>query len=103
MWHIESVEHTGCVLEDLCVFGLMGAGEAHLQVNDCVEAAEETDSPVFKPEVYWRPEGAGDEWARWRSAHVQVESQQGNASFPQTYRVALALRATAVRPPLASM
>lgn len=102
MWHNERVERTGCVLEDLCIAGLTGVGEAHLQVKDCVEAAEDTDSPVFKPEVYWRPEGAGPEWVQWGNAHIQVESQQGNSSFPQTYRVALALRATPVRPPLSS-
>lgn len=102
MWHVDRVEQTGCVLETLCLAGWAGAGEAHLQVKDCVDAAEDTDSPVFKPAVYWRPDSAGPNWSQWRDAHVQVESEQGNHSFPHTYRVALALRSTPARPPLTS-
>ena len=98
VFHVERVEQCGCALQDLCINSLAGAGEAHLRAEDYITAGRDI-SPQFNPKVYWRPESVGADWGAWRDAHAQVESEHGNAKFPQTYRVALALSATPVRPP----
>jgi len=102
LWHVDRVEQTGCPLQDLCINALVGAGEAHLRTGDCIDAATDVDSPVFDPQVFWRPDAVEPDWATWQLAHVHIEAVRGDASFPHTYRVALVLRANPVRPPLES-
>lgn len=97
--HVDRVEQDGGNLQDLCINAWSGAGEAHLRVVDCMEAANDCDSPVFDPRVYWRPELVHSDWAKWKDAHVQVESKEGKSDFPITYRVALVTRCKPVRRP----
>lgn len=99
VFHVERVERGSAQLQDLCINSLSGAGEAHLLVEEFTLATEATNSPVFDPKVYWRPEFVSSDWVQWADAHAQVESEQGPKSFPQTYRVALALSASHLRPP----
>ena len=103
LWHVEQIEREGCTVQDLCINAWLGAGEAHLQARDFIDAAKDSQSPVFSPRVFWRPDSTHPDWAAWRSAHVEVESEAGRESFPQPYRVALVLRADPerLRPPTA--
>ena len=99
VFHVEKVEQSNSNLQDLCMNSLSGAGEAHLRVDQYMSATNATNSPDFDPIVYWRPELVGTDWVKWANAHAQVESEQGRRNFPQSYRVALALLATRLRPP----
>lgn len=101
LFHIERVRSKHSDLEGLCIGSLAGAGQAHVTRRICVDAALDI-SPQFKPEVYWRPDKVGQDWEPWSDAHVQVESDGGNDSFPITYRLRLSERATPVKPPQGS-
>jgi hypothetical protein len=97
-FHVKTVQSLGSELKDLCIDRLESAGEACLQVKACIELCKGI-SPVFDPKVYWRPEKVAPAWQRWKEAHVQIESERGNASFPMTYRSLLAENASHLRPP----
>jgi hypothetical protein len=97
-FHPKSVEQLGSKLRDLCIERLDGAGEAHLQVEICIELGR-CISNEFRPNVYWRPDKVAKPWERWKAAHTQIESQGGNSNFPQSYRSLLAENATCLRPP----
>ena len=97
-FHTKRVEEAGVTLRDLCIEQLSGAGEAHLQVETCIELGQGI-SAAFHPKVYWRPEKVAEPWERWKDAHVQIESQGGDAGFPTSYRSLLAENATCIRPP----
>ena len=88
----------GDALRDLCIDRLTAAGEAHLQVETCIELGQRI-SIQFDPKVYWRPNLVEDPWKTWANAHAQVESLGGNADFPTSYRSLLAENATCVKPP----
>lgn len=98
-WHCDRVAQQDSRLEDLCFASLDECGEALLTANDFLEAADQTPSPVFQPNVVWRPEEAPGPWGAWRDAHVNVEAEAGNASFPLTYRELLAKRCEVPRRP----
>ena len=97
-YHPKKVEELGSSLRDLCIDRLEGAGEAHLQVKTCIDLGQGV-SPVFDPQVYWRPDKVRQPWKRWKDAHAQVQSEKGDANFPLTYRSLLADNATCLRPP----
>ena len=99
VFHVEQVRQGGYSLQDLCINRLAGAGEAHLLVEQYIDTAKNGNSPVFDPRVYWRPMQVATEWTEWANAHAQVESERGDKNFPQTYRVALTLLASQLRPP----
>lgn len=92
------VEEAGYALRDLCIERLSGAGEAHLQVETCIELGQGI-SDEFNPLVYWQPDKVGESWERWKDAHAQIESQGGKAGFPTLYRSLLAENASRLRPP----
>lgn len=98
VFHPKTVEDAGSELRDLCIGILIGAGEAHLQVETCISLGAAI-SDKFNPLVYWRPDKVGEDWVRWRDAHAQIESLGGNAGFPRSYRSLLAENATCLRPP----
>ena len=98
LFHPETVAGIGSSLRDLCFDRLKGAGEAHLQVKTCIELGRGI-SKQFDPKVYWRPDKVAQPWQCWKDAHVQIESKEGNADFPLTYRMRLATNATCLRPP----
>ncbi len=98
VFHTKRVEETGDTLQDLCIEQLIGAGEAHLKVSDCIELGQGI-SDQFDPQVYWRPEKTREPWERWKEAHAQIESSGGNAGFPTSYRSLLAENATRLGPP----
>lgn len=98
VFHPKKVEEAGYSLRDLCIEQLSGAGEAHLQVEACVNL----DPPIsaeFNPKVYWRPDKVADPWKLWQEAHAQIESRGGNSGFPPSYRSLLAENATCLRAP----
>ena len=98
VFHPKRVEEGGFTLRDLCLDRLSGAGEAHLQVETCIELGQGI-SGEFNPRVYWRPNKVAKQWERWKDAHAQIESPGGNAGFPTSYRSLLAENATCLRPP----
>ena len=98
MFHPKRVEDSGSDLRDLCIGRLIGAGEAHLQVETCIRLGAGI-SPEFSPMVYWRPDKVGEDWVIWKDSHAQIESPGGNAGFPTSYRSLLAENATCLRPP----
>ena len=98
-WHCDGVAQQNSSLEDLCIDKLEKFGQAILTVRDYIEAAEQTPSPEFRPIAVWRPEEAPEPWVAWRDAHVNVEAEAGNPSFPKTYRELLAKRCEVPRPP----
>lgn len=97
-FHTKQVEDAGFTLQDLCIHQLSGSGEAYLKVKDCIELGQGI-SPQFDPKVYWRPEKVAQSHQRWKDAHVQIESQGGNATFPKSYRSLLAENSICPRPP----
>ena len=99
-WHCNRVVQQNSSLEDLCFDNLGGFGQAILSVRDYIEAAEQTQSPAFRPIAVWRPEEAPAAWDTWRNAHVNVEAEAGHAGFPPTYRQLLANRCEDSKPPL---
>ncbi|MCY3545131.1 MAG: hypothetical protein OXH22_14005 [Chloroflexi bacterium] len=98
LYHPETIVGLGSSLRGLCFDRLEGAGEAHLQVGKCIELSQGI-SDEFQPQVYWRPDKVPDPWLQWKDAHVQIESLEGNSSFPRSYRALLADNATCLRPP----
>ena len=98
MFHPKRVEDVGSDLRDLCIGSLIGAGEAHLQVETCIRLGAGI-SQVFKPMVYWRPDTVAEDWLLWKDAHAQIESPGGKPGFPTSYRSLLAENATCLRPP----
>ena len=98
VWHEQRVLDMGESLNDLCIESLKGAGHAILTTRDYVEAAEATTS-TMNPRVYFRPDGAAPEWQQWSSAHANVETTQGKATFPQAYRLELVKRCERLRSP----
>ena len=98
MYHVQKVFDMGDKLVDLCIESLSGYGEAHLQAGQCVELGEGISDP-FSPAVYWRSDKVKKPWKEWKHAHIQIESEGGHSSFPQTYRVLLARNARCPRLP----
>ena len=98
VFHPETVSGLGSSLRDLCFDTLEGAGEAHLQVGKFIELGQGI-SDQFNPQVYFRPDKVGEAWLGWKDAHAQVESQEGRATFPRSYRALLSDNATCLRPP----
>lgn len=98
-WHRERVTQNHSTLEDLCFDSLEGFGEAELSTQEFTLAANESRSPDFQTEAVWRPEEVEPPWLRWQNAHVNIESQVGNSSFPKDYRLLLAMRCAVTRRP----
>ena len=92
------VEETGSALEDLCIEGLKGAGQAHLQVSTCIDSGQGI-SEQSDPQIFWRPDKVAELWETWKDAHAQIESSGGDAGFPLTYRSLLAEKAICTKHP----
>ena len=97
LYHPETVVGLSSSLRDLCFDRLEGAGEAHLQAKTYIKFGQGI-SPVFDPQVFWRPKKVAEAWLQWKDAHAQVESQEGKDTFPRSYRALLADNATCLRP-----
>ena len=97
VFHSKSIKDADDNLRSLCFGRFEEAGEAHFPVMRYIELAKGL-SPVFDPNVYWRPEQVEPEWEQWAYAHVHVESTKGNSDFPTSYRSLLAQNAVCMRP-----
>ena len=100
-FHVQKVRDSGSSLSDLCIDGLSGAGEAHIQTKAVIEAANDDNLEGFEPNVYWRPDNVELAWEEWTDAHAHIESDSGDRGFPKTYRIALSKCATLVKRPAA--
>lgn len=91
IWHKDRIEQSGSSLSELCIENLSGNGELLLTPDKC--KAFDMSTPGFdelSPEVYWRPEGAGPAWEKWKEAHADLETKSGNKGFPKMFRHYLA-------------
>lgn len=97
LWHVKRIASGGDELRDLCFGRFEGFGEALLTAETCRTAKSCSD--VFEPRVCWRPDTVEPDWQRWRDAHVHIEADRGNANFPRTYCISLAVACTVAREP----
>ena len=99
VFHVQRVLDSGSSLSDLCIDGLNGAGEAHIQPKTAKEAANEDNLEGFDPKVHWRPKHVELAWEEWADAHAHIESDSGHRNFPNTYKLKLSELATPIRRP----
>lgn len=99
LWHQDRIVNNGSQIRDLCIDLLAGFGEALITTRDILDSAKDLRSPVFKPQVLWRPDEVVQPWVDWKDAHVNVESEQPSSGFPDDFRLLLAERCYVSRPP----
>ena len=99
MWHQDRIVKSGIQLGDLCIDSLTGFGEALITTREILDAAEESFSPVFRPQAVWRPGEAMPPLDAWANAHINIESKRPSSGFPDDFRLLLASRCYVSRPP----
>ena len=99
MWHQGRIATRGDRPQDLCIETLVDCGEAVITTEAILEAAKDVVSPVFQPQVVWRPDEVKSPWFAWSDAHVNVQSNQPSSGFPEDYRKILSERCYVSRPP----
>ena len=83
VWHTEQLEAKQEELKDLRIMGLKGAGQAHHEIQDYRETAEQAG---LNAHITQEENSAGEPWARWKYAHYEIQTNQDDCK-PAPYEL----------------